>query len=388
VLFAGRPTLVGRSSKERVSDMFRCTIHAGAVTALLVTASTVIAQPTPTWNRKIEGVSVLPAPVAGSFFDITWFTSIDAGDLTAASDLSTELELRINGTTVHLEVQTLTANPSPHAGCAGLNCGTEPCFCTPPPVVCDCGPVIISASATTSLQPEDQIMVLLRPAAGALPDSDESDDLHILPFDGEPVFWNRRITSVEIVPSPPAGGGGDQFFEVWVETSVDGHYTGGLDLSGSLELLVNDVSHATLPLLLDDSVWSYCNPECTDTCVLAGTVPAGTCESVPNDCICQMTPSSLVFPTVPLEPDDVITVILRPAPGALPELPGFPDDEEDRPVCPWDCGDGDFIVGILDFLAMLAQWGEVGAPCDFDGGGVGVTDFLKLLGQWGPCFPQ
>ncbi|MHC4218450.1 MAG: hypothetical protein ACYSU7_08335 [Planctomycetota bacterium] len=56
------------------------------------------------------------------------------------------------------------------------------------------------------------------------------------------------------------------------------------------------------------------------------------------------------------------------------------------PDCPWDCdGSNDGIVGILDFLAMLAQWGVVGAPCDFDGGGVGITDFLKLLAQWGPC---
>ncbi len=56
------------------------------------------------------------------------------------------------------------------------------------------------------------------------------------------------------------------------------------------------------------------------------------------------------------------------------------------PNCPWDCGipiDSD--VGIVDFLAVLTQWGMVGTPCDFDGGGVGITDFLKLLASWGPC---
>jgi hypothetical protein len=54
--------------------------------------------------------------------------------------------------------------------------------------------------------------------------------------------------------------------------------------------------------------------------------------------------------------------------------------------CPWDCElvpNGD--VGVTDFLAMLAQWGQTGASCDFDGGGVGVTDFLLMLGTWGPC---
>ena len=52
--------------------------------------------------------------------------------------------------------------------------------------------------------------------------------------------------------------------------------------------------------------------------------------------------------------------------------------------CPWDCGDGDGNVGIVDFLALLAQWGGPGS-CDFDGGNVGITDFLDLLAQWGAC---
>jgi hypothetical protein len=52
--------------------------------------------------------------------------------------------------------------------------------------------------------------------------------------------------------------------------------------------------------------------------------------------------------------------------------------------CPWDL-DGSGDVGVTDFLEMLAVWGEMGVPADFDGGGVGVTDFLILLGNWGPC---
>ncbi len=53
--------------------------------------------------------------------------------------------------------------------------------------------------------------------------------------------------------------------------------------------------------------------------------------------------------------------------------------------CPWDCGDFDGGVGINDFLAVLAQWGQIGASCDFDGDGVGIVDFLKVLANWGPC---
>ncbi len=54
------------------------------------------------------------------------------------------------------------------------------------------------------------------------------------------------------------------------------------------------------------------------------------------------------------------------------------------PSCPWDCDDSDGIVGIVDFLAVLADWGNP-SFCDFDGGGVGITDFLTLLANWGPC---
>jgi hypothetical protein len=61
------------------------------------------------------------------------------------------------------------------------------------------------------------------------------------------------------------------------------------------------------------------------------------------------------------------------------------NDPDCAAPCPWDCESvPDGMVGVTDFLAMLAQWGGPGS-CDFDGGGVGITDFLELLGVWGPC---
>ena len=51
---------------------------------------------------------------------------------------------------------------------------------------------------------------------------------------------------------------------------------------------------------------------------------------------------------------------------------------------------GDGIVGILDFLDLLAAWGPCPEPCppscpaDLDGDcSVGITDFLTLLANWG-----
>ncbi len=57
------------------------------------------------------------------------------------------------------------------------------------------------------------------------------------------------------------------------------------------------------------------------------------------------------------------------------------------PLCPWDCEPvPDGVVGINDFLALLAQWGTLGScNIDGDGSGVGINDFLALLANWGPC---
>ncbi len=54
--------------------------------------------------------------------------------------------------------------------------------------------------------------------------------------------------------------------------------------------------------------------------------------------------------------------------------------------CPFDL-DSDGVVGITDFLLLLAAWGtDPGGPPDFDGdGNVGITDFLEFLAHWGPC---
>ena len=56
------------------------------------------------------------------------------------------------------------------------------------------------------------------------------------------------------------------------------------------------------------------------------------------------------------------------------------------PPCPWDL-DTDGVVGIVDFLMLLAAWGpNPGHPADFDDDGlVGINDFLVLLASWGSC---
>jgi len=58
-----------------------------------------------------------------------------------------------------------------------------------------------------------------------------------------------------------------------------------------------------------------------------------------------------------------------------------------RAALPCDADlDLDGMVGVTDFLALLAAWGtDPGGPPDFNGdGAVGVADFLALLAAWGP----
>jgi hypothetical protein len=82
-----------------------------------------------------------------------------------------------------------------------------------------------------------------------------------------------------------------------------------------------------------------------------------------------------------------VFVILRPAPGSLPELPGFEDDGEAVPLpCPADLtGDGQ--VDVQDLVALLLSWGGPG-PGDLNEDGiVDVQDLVALLIAWGNCVP-
>ena len=101
---------------------------------------------------------------------------------------------------------------------------------------------------------------------------------------------------------------------------------------------------------------------------------------------CLVTPlstaNSIIWGDSPLWPTDCLdspTPLLVVGSGTIV---GF-----DVCPCPWNCGgDNDGHVGIVDFLALLSQWGLTGTSCDIDGSGaVGIADFLSLLAAWGPC---
>jgi len=349
----------------------------------LCTAAPALAQAGPAADRSIAAVLVDPGPPGASQVD--YFIKFDGVDgATAPMDLSAQILLFVNGTPVSSRTIGLTQQPT--GGCSGLGCEPgEPCLCTDPPVVCECGPsTIIVESFPEPVQPGDEITVLLMPAPGAVPDPDSTNNSYSTTVATDR-FWNRRITGATAVP---ASAGGDSFFDIFTEISLEARYDGELDLSTIVQVLVNGVVVAESAAL--DLVIGFSPCECGDDCApqWQGACVAG---GTSGDCACGIN-ISVVVPRVHVDPDDELIVALVPTPDALPELPPFEEDDEHGAELPRVCEadlDGNLIVDFNDLLLMLTSWGPcAGCTADLDGDDmVGFNDLLMLLASWGPCFP-
>ncbi|MHC4383964.1 MAG: right-handed parallel beta-helix repeat-containing protein, partial [Planctomycetota bacterium] len=111
-----------------------------------------------------------------------------------------------------------------------------------------------------------------------------------------------------------------------------------------------------------------------------------------NDGLGQIAPEAIYVETLVVDAGAVLNTNGTQVYYVSLTLDGTVDDPANlaqivsTPPCPWDCATpADGQVSVVDFLALLAQWGQVGASCDFDDSGVSVTDFLALLANWGPC---
>ena len=85
---------------------------------------------------------------------------------------------------------------------------------------------------------------------------------------------------------------------------------------------------------------------------------------------------------VPMESDGVIDYFCSPHCG-LGMIATI--TVEPMVICPADVT-GDGTIDVLDLLAVIAAWGELGGPADVDGSGiVDVLDLLEVISAWGPC---
>ena len=123
--------------------------------------------------------------------------------------------------------------------------------------------------------------------------------------------------------------------------------------------------------------------------VAAGSVTT-LVDAHDNDLMGQKLCEALYVRTLIVDAGAVLNTYGCPVYYESSQLDGAVDDLGDLfelpPPCPWDLT-GDSIVGVNDFLSLLALWGtDPGGPPDFnDDGNVGVADFLELLANWGSC---
>lgn len=306
-----------------------------------------IASAQPAWNRHVEAISIVPDDTATGVADVTVIlTAWGEGSSSVPLDLTTEIELSVNGTVQAVEVIPVGVDPGnggcvDGAGCGG-SCGTGAAngqaaslicratgSCDP---ICDCAcgfPNIAYPIPGVGMSPGDEIMVLLRPAPGALPDSDTSDDQLIVIYD-QPIFWDPRIENAEIDFVEVAGGG----YQANVEVSGTFFHSGLLSLGpgGSQDLSVQvqvvkdgvpveQVSLNFAPVPLSGAC------SCGNVCGSYNGLDHTCIPYYAGGCNCGW-PWLAQIPDCPVDPGDELTILLRPAPDALPTLPGFEDDDE------------------------------------------------------------
>ncbi len=358
-------------------------LHAFLGTALAVGATcSCLAQVT--YNRQISGVA-LTSNADGSQTLIGSFTigatlvpvvKAPEGVGGVLDDVSTVVSVVINGVTFanipfSIQVDPGTILGGPCGGTCGsgiVNGMSTALFCIDG--LCQFPP--ITANVPIPATVGDVIEVILLPPPGALPDTNTTDDQRTINFDGNQVGWNRAIKNLQVLPS--VGGPVTELVQFDVFFDVE-YSTFGLLQTTRLGveplLLINGIPQPNLVNGCGDWIAAPFDVCQLCTLFLCGTASCGGqniqlfCRVIENDnnlsaCAC-VGEQSYSFQGISITPADVITVILRPSPGTLPELPPFDDDDtEQYPNGCLTCGgdvNGDGMVDAADLAALLGNWG-------------------------------
>jgi len=384
----------------------RMTSAVGAL-VLLGVCLPAAAQTVVEFDRRIESVAAVPSgPASGSDHDIIVVWTIVAKEASAPTAPVTEGAGPTDLTSI-IQVQTglllpavqkvreVSANTDANPGGCGFGSCSGGCgsgtvdgqdvslLCLEDPDCtggggCDCEcrfPSITTVFPNVPLPPGDTITATILPAMGAAPDADAANDAKVVPFDGNPIFWNRRIREVRVAPAAaPTGAEGDSFFDIVVDINVEfAGLTDRQSMAHTATLVVNGQAQAAAPLGCTDWIVAPGDPceGCTlsscGTASCAGNPVAMKCRLAENDwggsfCACVSDSTTLSFPNILLSPqDDDVVVVLEPLPGSLPELPGFGDDDTGElpppcVLCPGDL-DGNGIVDGGDLGLLLLAWG-------------------------------
>ncbi len=337
----------------------------------------------PEWNRRVSHVEFHEAESNPGACQVRTTISAVADNLVAPIDLGTHVDLFVNNIRVETYFMEFLAIPGSQAN----HCADD-CELTDD----DCVEYLNEGFASCGFQQAryqfdhlvyggDDVRVEVRQNGGSVPEITTFDD-----------------SLSDTVPNKPFAN----YFVDGLDTDGDGILNSEIGLTVEnveesmaigliIILLANGepVERQEVGFLVNDQAVGGCNTNCAET----GDVCV--CWEGTNLCGCGTLKILLPW-EYDTEPGDIMTVVIRPLPGALPELPGMEEDNEEehevpdptheRPV--FRRGDVAFdgavnLTDVIVFLQVLFL-GEGTIHCEDaadsdDNGALELTDGIKTL---------
>lgn len=375
----------------------------------LVTAAVDVQAQTAPYNRGIDRVEVVEAE--------NGLQRVHVRVLLKASGfvvLNYDLTVLVNGVPQTFPQDETynwaTGGCSSGDACSGCPSGYS-CIVGVPGAGCLCGKWASVFTTPQQIDPGDVVEAFITPARGGFPEIETNDDAHFHIHDGTEVYWNREIDFVEVAGGGRGGDVDARDYLIWQRNGSAGT-DNEMDLSSVIEIrrLSDNALLRTVDSYENHNNISPCVAEvpddpsdCTSSC---GTADLNDIVPFPLECElyfssgehprCRCAASySILVPNITIPDGDGALVILKPAPNALPELPGLEGDNEEPVIPGRPCGDfdGDGDTDGSDFGVFAQCFGgsfnppaatcPPGADADLDDDGdVDAADFA-LFAQ---CF--
>lgn len=310
------------------------------------------------WDRQARFLTAIPVESAPGRYRLRAVCRVAVESSPTVLNLDTTVEFRLNGTqmgpTVLKDVTILPQGgfcidgPPCGGGCgsaildggdASLLCQKDGCISGD--CFCSCGAWLVADGPFVPLEPGDEITVILRPASGALPEGDTTNDMITRTHSGGIMYYDRAIDAISVDSHGTLS-------DVRVDGHVkfDGLQPSLLTLDMEARLYVNGVQRGSQMLTKEarhTSSGTCYTLGCGYSCGQVDGIELSCDDVLFNGCVCGGLWFVSFYGVPGVAPGDEITVILYPAPGALPEVQ--PLDDELVYGVPSDAGDAAAFTG-------------------------------------------